>query len=208
MRLSMLALVAWLAPAVSLAQDAPSTDWLTWHWVYQGVAHAQPFDATGTEVKGVMLRVARLTDTLPAAPLIVEVRDRSLSRVFASGSIDPKVTDLTFRWVPVVMDAEKTQLSRGHGYYLVFRSAGSANTAPWIICAQDGAAGKKQLATTDVKNRQFASIVLFKDSPEVHFGPPLEAPASTPKDSGTVGASVYMQSLVVELKKPLPNKDR
>src|SRR4051812_8244403 len=72
-----------------------------WYWIYEGVAHAQTFRATGQELSGVRLRVARLNARPLAAPLEVEVRDLNLREVHLEGRIRPEQANRAFAWVDV-----------------------------------------------------------------------------------------------------------
>jgi hypothetical protein len=189
-------------PALASAGEAPD-EWAHWHWVYQGIAHAQRFEATGTEVKSLMVRVARmLPDRAPSSPLIVEVRDLSLQKTLVRGSLPPAEAGKDLRWVEVPLAKGAGKLEKGKTYVVVLRSADTLNEAPWIVAAKDEQVPKGVQA--DLAKRQLATIVLFRDGADVRFGPQVGAPETTPTGKRTNGGQPYGKSIVVELDLPLP----
>ncbi|MCI0462495.1 MAG: hypothetical protein L0Z62_36555 [Gemmataceae bacterium] len=105
-----------------------------WHWVYSIIAHAQTFEATGTRITSLRLRVAQLSANRPAAPLEVEVRDLKFQTIYLRGTIDPEVLQREFRWQPVALK-HVSPLKPGAKYVLLFHSRDSKNTGPWAINA-------------------------------------------------------------------------
>src|SRR5262245_21130403 len=105
-----------------------------WHWVYSIIAHAQTFEATGTKVTSLRLRVAQLSANRPAAPLEVEIRDLKFQTIYLRGTIDPEVLRREFRWQPVAL-RHVSPLKPGETYALLFHSRDSKNTGPWAINA-------------------------------------------------------------------------
>ena len=209
----MRSIVAWasllslLVPCLASAAEpaAPADEWTQWHWVYQGIAHAQPFVASGTEIKSLSVRVARfLPERAPSSPLVVEVRDPSLQRVLAKGTVAPSQAQKSFRWVEVVLPAagRAAKLEKDKPYLVIFRSPDTLNEAPWILAEKEPLGLPKD--PRDFAARHFACAVQFKDGPEVRFGPAAGAPASTPSGTRTGGGQPFGQSLVVELDRALP----
>jgi len=208
--MSLALLLLLLAPAAAPAAanaPAPTDEWTHWHWVYQGIAHAQPFVANGTEVKSLMVRAARLLpERAPSSPLLVEVRDPSLEKVLLRGTVSPKEAGKSFRWTQVSLPAKAEKLEKGKPYVLVFRSPDTLNEAPWILAEKEPVWSKDQ--RPDLSKRQFASVVLFRDGAEVRVGPAAGVPDSTPWGARTSGGQPFGQSTVVELDKPLPPQKR
>ena len=202
-RASILA-AALLVPALAQAGEAPAADdeWAHWHWIYQGIAHAQPFVAAGTEVKSLMVRVARMIpERPPASALIVEVRDLALGKTLVKGTISPKEVNKNLRWVQVPLAKGAAKLEKGQTYVVLLRSPDSLNDAPWIVAARDVAPNK---GTVDLTKRELACVVLFRDGGDVRIGPAIGAPDSPPSGTRGGGGQPYTKSLVVELDKPLP----
>ena len=105
-----------------------------WHWVYQGIAHGQTFQATGQTVEKLRLRVARLNANEPAARLEVEIRDPGLEKIYFRGSIEARDSETTFRWREVKI-SHRADLQAGETYILIFHSQATSNKAPWVVNA-------------------------------------------------------------------------
>ncbi|MCI0640419.1 MAG: hypothetical protein L0Y70_15210 [Gemmataceae bacterium] len=105
-----------------------------WHWVYSIIAHAQTFEATGSKVKSLKLRVAQLNDQRPLAPLEIEIRDAKFETIFLRGTIDAAVLTREFAWQPVKLN-HVAPLQPKESYVLLFHSRDNSNKSPWVINA-------------------------------------------------------------------------
>ena len=108
-----------------------------WYWVYEGIAHAAFFQSTGTRIERLAIPLASPGGERPAAPLEVEIRDGSLTSVFARGAVAPEKATAAFRGVPVKLKNVAT-LTPGKHYILLCMSQDTCNTAPWLIGAVYG----------------------------------------------------------------------
>lgn len=179
-------------------------DFNGWHWVYGGIVHAQTFQATGSKIKSLKLRVAQLSGNRPAGKLTVEVRDSKLENIFLQGTIDPAILQRNFRWQSVdwkhvsPIEANKT-------YALVFHSQGSVNTGPWAINAiyQDMyPLGRHWYTATE----DFFFDLEYHDGKAVRVGPRGEQAAfPVPINSGATGSAEPNQwHLQLQSFGPLP----
>lgn len=105
-----------------------------WYWVYEGIAHGQSFVALETQIEAIRLRVARLNGKEPTAPLQVEIRDRSLSTIFAQGTIAPDRAQETFQWASVNLEY-RASLKKGYTYILLVHSKETTHDGPWLVNA-------------------------------------------------------------------------
>jgi hypothetical protein len=105
-----------------------------WYWVYEGVAQGQTFVAVSARVETLRLRIARLNDSQPAAPLEVEIRSKDLQEIYVHGVIRPKDVTREFRWAAVELD-HRALLRKGTTYVLLLHSKDTRHDAPWLLNA-------------------------------------------------------------------------
>ena len=157
-----------------------------WYWVYEGVAHAQSFVATGREVSSLHLRVARLNARQPLAPLEVEVRDVSLREVFLQGQIRPQEAGRTFRWVPATLKY-RAPLQGGKTYVLLLKSRTTRHDAPWLVNAmfRNLYPHGRHLGWTD----DLFFALSFGNGTGLRVGLPLSTEPTLPLNSGLKGGA-------------------
>jgi len=105
-----------------------------WHWVGGCVGAAQTFTANGSVVTGLSLRVAQLNEVKPTGSLRVEIRDTTLSKIYALGYIDPAFVLRDFYWLPVQLKYVYP-LQPGKIYALVFTANDSRGDGTWLVNA-------------------------------------------------------------------------
>jgi hypothetical protein len=103
-----------------------------WGWIYQSIAHAQSFKSLGEKIRKLSLRVARLNDNKPQAPLEVEIRDETMTTIYAVGQIPVEACERKFRWRDVVFK-KRVDLQAGKTYVIVLTSQDSDNQSGWLI---------------------------------------------------------------------------
>jgi hypothetical protein len=160
-----------------------------WHWVYSNIVHAQTFEATGTMVETLRLRVAQLNANRPAAALTVEIRDPKLETIYLRGAIDPSVLQRDFAWQRVALQ-HVAPLKPKETYVLVFHSQGSKNAGPWVVNAiyQDVYPGGHHW---DTRTQDFFFAIEYADGRGLRVGPRSDDTAfKTPINSGNGGGEV------------------
>ena len=165
---------------------AKRCDFNGWHWVYANIAHAQTFEATGSRISSLKLRVAKLNDNKPSAPLEVEIRDPKFEIIYARGFIDAKVAQREFRWQQVEL-THTSPLKTGGSYALLFHSRDNTNQSPWVVNAiyedvyPPGRHGSNG-------HEDFFFAIDFKDGKSLRVGPDGEKTRmTTPISSGSAG---------------------
>jgi hypothetical protein len=103
-----------------------------WHVVLGPVVDAQTFEATGTRVRSLRLRVAQLNANRPDAPLVVEIRDLKCETIYVRGTISPDKLKRDFAWQEVSLQ-HVAPMNFGDSYALVFHARNSK--WPWAINA-------------------------------------------------------------------------
>jgi hypothetical protein len=157
-----------------------------WSWVYESIAHGQSFKAAGADIQSLHLRVARLNANAPAAPLIVEVRDPKLQKVYAVGSIAPDQAAQKLEWREVRWQ-HRAPLQEGSNYYLFFHSEKSGNAAPWVV---NEVYGKVYPDGVHLGYEfDFFFRLSFGGNKVIHVGPDLAAPGVLPINSGNPGGT-------------------
>ena len=189
-----------LARYEPLAYDAHSNGW---HWVYNSILHAQTFEATGSSVEVLRLRVAQLNANRPAAPLEVEIRDQKLETIYVRGTIDPGVLTREFAWQRVML-RHIAPLQPKERYVLVFHSQDSKNTGPWLVNAvyQDVYPGGHHWYT---RTEDFFFAIDYADGRGLRVGPRTDETAlKTPISSGSAGGTVGDGPLQLQSFGPVP----
>jgi hypothetical protein len=174
-----------------------------WHWVYSTIVHAQTFEATGTTVETLRLRVAQLNANRPAAPLEVEIRDAKLETIYLRGMIDPGILQREFAWQRVAL-LHVAPLKPKEKYVLVFHSQGSKNTGPWAVNAiyQDVYPGGHHWYT---RTEDFFFAIEYADGRGLRVGPRSDDTAfKTPINSGAGGGAVGQGTLQLQSYGPIP----
>jgi hypothetical protein len=116
-------------PALAGVYNADSRGWSS---VFGGMAQGQYFLSTAPKVTAIALRVAKLNDNTPEAPLEVEVRDESLENIYAHGTIAPTKARLEFQWMDVVLD-HVARIEQSKTYILLMHSQKTTERAPWLV---------------------------------------------------------------------------
>lgn len=157
-------------------------DFNGWHAVYAGFAKAQSFTCRqrGT-IRDVSIRVARLNEQTPEGPLQVEVRDQSLEKIYATGSIAKSRAGRRFQWVNV--DLEHTEELETGTYILLFHSRQTTQVSPWVVNAiyDDLYPYGRRIGGDD----DIFFDVGFTDGQRVLIGPPGDAKLDLPINSGS-----------------------
>jgi hypothetical protein len=193
-----------LAPVDRVARQVFEGRSPGWYWVYEGVAQAQTFVARGTRVSGLALRVARLNRNVPDAPLEVEVRDRSLRRIYLHGTIRAEDSALDFRWLAPEVD-HAAPLEEGKVYVLLLHSGDTSCVAPWVVNAiyEDLYPDGRHLGHAD----DLSFSVSFAGGRRVRVGPPWNTPFDRPINSGGRGQTPVRRRLALYPLRSSPPAD-
>ena len=172
-----------------------------WYWVYQGIAHAQSLLSTGESIQELIIRVAKLNNHTPMAPLEIEARNSSLDIIYAHGSIHPDLATLEFKDISVSFDFLST-LKRDTSYVLIFFSKDTSNISPWIINAiyADIYPEGRHLGYAD----DFFFIVRYDNESELVIGPKNKKQSVLPVNSGSSGGMPYLKPLMLSGPAPIP----
>jgi hypothetical protein len=165
-------------PAEGGVYNADSRGWSS---VYEGIAAGQYFLSAAPKLTAIALRVARLNDNTPEAPLEVEVRDESLENIYAHGTIAPTNARLEFQWVDVALD-HVARIEQSETYILLMHSQKTTERAPWLVnrVYRDVYPQGRHLGYDD----DFFFKIVFDAAHVLLVGPSVEKP-ELPFGSGT-----------------------
>ncbi|MBI3923622.1 MAG: hypothetical protein HY318_19540 [Armatimonadetes bacterium] len=181
-------------------QQVYNADSTGWYWVYEGTGQAQYFLASAPMIESMTLRVAKLNDNTPEAPLEVEVRDEFLRDIYAHGTIAPTNASLEFQWIDVALN-HVAKIEQSNTYILLLHSQQTSHRAPWIINAiyRDVYPHGRHLGNNDDLVFKFA----FDTDHTLRVGPAV-AKAELPISSGSEGGTSLSSPLKLAFSEPHP----
>ncbi len=181
------------------SQEVYSSEFNGWYWIYEGVAHAQYFTAKGKTLRDLRIRVAKLNDTQPAAALEVEIRDESLKKIYAHGTVALGEAHREFRWVSPELD-HNAALEKGRRYVLLFHSQKSKHNGGWLVNAtyQDLYPGGRQIGYA----WDFFFYMSFANGKSVRVGPADNVKGIRPINSGYGGGMPILKPLALYFPAP------
>ncbi|MGE3804558.1 MAG: HEAT repeat domain-containing protein [Gemmataceae bacterium] len=172
-----------------------------WGWIYQSIAHAQSFKCTGTQIKKMSLRVARLNDNKPQAPLDVEIRDASLTTIYAVGQIPVSSCERKFHWRDVAFK-KMVDLEPGKTYVFVLTSPDTDNKSGWLI--NDIYTDVYPHGTKIGYHYDTFFHIEFTGGKTIHVGPKDDQTKhDTPINSGAAGGAAVPGAMITQAG-PLP----
>jgi hypothetical protein len=178
--------------------DASSSGW---YWVYEGVAQAQTFRASGNEVDKLQFRVAQLNQQAPTGDLEVEIRDLTLKEIYLRGTIPAAEATRDFRGVSVPVE-HAVPLEKGSTYVLLLHSRNTAQNCPWVVNAiyRDLYSEGRHLGYCD----DLFFLVAYRNGDTLRVGPSSNEHFVRPLNSGFAGGPSMRQPLTLVSPKVVP----